>query len=161
MNRHKMAFAALNLTMISLLAALLFNLLTINPAYPRHAMDTDARRPLFKWAGMQGEFNISIDDDPDFSSPVMASINANEYLPQYDMDFGTYYWKVESGPFSSGTSMFTVVSNVIVSRNSSALKNEGNVPLVISSSGITGAIILKADETVKIGENENVKAEQA
>jgi hypothetical protein len=161
MDRNKITFAVMNVMMIGLLAVLLANLVTIQLVYPNHRLATSERKPVFRWIGMQSDFTLSLDDNKGFSSPATFEVDGNSYAFASELEFGTYYWKVESGPFSSGTGKFTVVSSVVVSRNESNLKNEGNVPLSVQAPSITGAFVLGVEESVDIGAGENVKAEQA
>ncbi|MCX6818170.1 MAG: hypothetical protein NTU57_04925 [Candidatus Aenigmarchaeota archaeon] len=161
MDRNKIAFGAMNVMVIGLLAVLLANLITIQLVYPNHKLTTADRTPVFMWIGMQSDFTLSLDDNKDFSSPVTAKVDGNSYAFPSELGIGTYYWKVESGPFSSGTGKFTVMSSVVVSRNESNLKNEGNVPLSVQAPSITGAFVLGVEESIDIGAEENVKAEQA
>lgn len=161
MDSNKITFAVMNVMVIGLLAVLLANLVTIQLVYPNHKLKTTDRTPVFRWIGMQSDFTLSLDDNKDFSSPATFEVDGNSYAFENDLEFGTYYWKVESGPFSSGTGKFTVVSSVVVSRNESSLKNEGNVPLSVQAPSITGAFVLDVEESVDIGAEENVKAEQA
>lgn len=161
MDKNKASFVILNLAVMAVLALLFINLLTIQLVYPNQRLKTTDRKPLFAWNGMQGDFVIFLDDNPKFASPVTAKVTGNSYTPGKELDFGTYYWRVESGPFSSGVGRFTVVSSVVLSRNEKEVKNEGNTPVFVHNPGITGAFVLGVNESIALGEEENVKAEQA
>ncbi len=161
MDRTKSTFVIANLAVISLLALLLASLLTIQLASPSEGLRTADRKPLLSWKGMQGEFVVSIDDDPGFASPATARVAGNSYAPSSELGFGTYYWKVESGAISSGVGTFTVASSVIVTRNESGVSNAGNAEILLSGPSFTGAFVLAVNESAEIGENENVMAEQA
>jgi hypothetical protein len=161
MDRAKITFATMNLMVIGLLAVLLVNLLTVQLVYPNNRLKTTDRKPVFRWIGIQSDFTLSLDDDPGFASPLTQEVASNSYALTSELEFGTYYWKVESGPFSSGVGRFTVISSVVVSRNESEIANEGNTPLLLGSPSITGAFVLGVNESVEIGEDANVKAEQA
>jgi hypothetical protein len=161
MDPGKMSFVAGSLVTIAILAVLLFNLLTIQLVSPGDRLKITDRTPVFEWSGMQAEYVILVDDNADFTSPISANVEGNSYRPDRGLDFGTYYWKVGSGPFSSGVGRFTVLSSVVVSRNESELKNEGNTEVILSGPSITGAFVLGVNESAQIGKDANVEAEQA
>jgi len=161
MNRAKMSFAAMDLLVIGLLAVLLINLITVPLVSPQHKTYTTERRPEFAWGGMQGEYVLFIDDDQKFKTPVTAEVSGNSYIPAKGLDFGTYYWKVQSGLVSSEVRRLTIGSSVILSRSGNGVKNDGNAELSIHAPSITGAFVLGINESVEIGERENVTAEQA
>lgn len=52
-------------------------------------------------------------------------------------------------------------SVVALARDSSQLANAGNVELMVSGDGMTGMALLGVNESISIGKEENVKAEQA
>jgi hypothetical protein len=148
-----------DLIVIGILSLLLFNLISIPLFSPDGGAYTTDRKPEFSWGGMQGEYVILLADNPKFASPVTENVSGNSYKMTDDLDFGTYYWKVESGPFSSGVGKFTVGSLVMLSRSENSIKNEGNADLKIG--GITGFFILGVNKSVEIKGEENVRAEQA
>jgi hypothetical protein len=162
MNQNKILVAALDLVVIGILSFLLLNLITIPLISPGQKAYTTERRPLFSWGGMQGEYVLYLDDNPAFTTPMTAKVESNSYSFDEDLAFGTYYWKIETGPLSSGPGKFTVGSSVILSRSENGIKNEGNTELKLSGiSGATGFFILGINEYVAIEGHENVKAEQA
>jgi hypothetical protein len=56
---------------------------------------------------------------------------------------------------------FDLVSTVALSRlGPGMIRNSGNAELLVHSSGLTGAATLAVNQTLIIGEKENVKAEQ-
>ena len=160
-DKNKIAFVIPYMAEIAVLSLLLVNLLTIQLVYPDQRLKTADRNPLLSWNGMQGDFVVFLDDNPEFASPATANVAGNSYKWGKELDFGTYYWKVESGPFSSSVGKFAVVSSVVLSRSENEVKNEGNTEAVITAPSITGAFMLGVNESVEIGEKENVKAEQA
>jgi hypothetical protein len=157
--RMKIMVICSDLTAIGILALLLFNLITIPLLSPDNSSYTTDRRPEFSWGGIQGEYVILLDDSPDFAAPLTAVVKGNSYKVAQDLDFGTYYWKVESGPISSGIGKLTIGSSVMLSRSQQAVKNEGNVELKVGR--MTGFFILGVNESAKIDGDENVRAEQA
>lgn len=144
---------------IGVLSYVFFSLVTIPLVSPAHGGCTDERRPEFAWGGMQGDFVLLLDQDPDFGSPVMEEVAGNSYRPGEELEFGKYYWKVRSGPISSGVGEFTLDSSVVVSREDKSVRNEGNVELVVHS--MTGAFLLGVGESLEISEDEDVVAEQS
>lgn len=161
MNKNKILIGAMDLAVIGILTFVFINLVTIPLVSPENMAYTNDRRPALSWGGMQGEYVLYLDDDPQFRTPLEAKVGGNSYAPGSDLDFGTYYWKVESGPFSSGTGMFTLGSSVVLSRDEETVRNEGNADLKLSGLGrMTGFFILGVNETLEIGRNENVVAEQ-
>jgi len=160
MKKEKIIFACPVLLTLFLLVFLFINLVSISLLSPHENESLTERRPLFRWMGLQNEYIFYLDENPHFTSPLKLNVRGNVYSPNSELDFGEYYWKVESPPFSSPTQKFTIVSSVIVSRNNETLKNEGNTPLLVHTSRITGAFVLGVNESLKIGEEENVVAEQ-
>jgi hypothetical protein len=162
MEKLKIFVAALDLAAIGILSFIFINLITIPLVSPQNSAYTTERQPLFSWGGMQGEYVLYVDDTPAFKTPLATRVEGNAYAPGSELDFGTYYWKVQTGPFSSAVGSFTVGSSVILSRSGDAIKNEGNVELKLSGiGGVTGFFILGVNESAAIEGNENVRAEQA
>ena len=155
----KMVVMTANLLVIAVLMILLANLVTIRLVSPENGIRTTERMPEFEWGGMQGDFVILLDDDPDFGSPVKEEVSGNAYIPGEELEFGTYYWKVESGGMGSDVRKFTIDSSVVIGRDESEVRNEGNTKILLHS--ITGAMVLDVGSSVEVGEEEDVKAEQS
>jgi hypothetical protein len=147
-----------NVLVIGLLVYLLANIVTIPLVKPADGAYTTERRPEFVWGGLQRDFVVFLDDNPDFASAFTAKAAGNAFRFVNDLDFGTYYWKVQSGMFSSGVGKFTVSSKVSLSRREGEVRNTGNVGLVLSR--ITGSFVLGVDDSLEVEENEDVEAEQ-
>jgi len=143
--------------------AMLMNLFYIPIRAPMGDETTD-RKPVFSWGGLQGAVTFMLDEDPEFGSPVTKEVEGTAYTPESPLDFGTYYWKVVSPDgLSSPTGMVTVVSEVSVSRGDGWLKNTGNTPISLereTTGGLTGMVV-GINQTVGIGNDENVTARQA
>ena len=155
------AVIAANLIVIGLAIVSVVGMYSIQSLYPINGTVTDERRPAFEWTGAMTSYELLIDDNPDFTSPMTARVSGNSYRPEEDLDFGSYWWKVRSGDAESGVSRFALVSTVALSRlEKEAVRNSGNTPVLVQRSGITGAFVLAVNETLRIGEEENVKAEQ-
>lgn len=159
MDRAKMSFVILNLVVIVMLSFVFVNLVTIPLISPETGLYTTERKPEFNWGGMQGEFVIFLDEDPDFGTPVTEEVSGNSYRFGDVLDLGNYYWKVSSGLVTSEVRKLTIGSSVVLSREENEAKNEGNVNLLIHR--ITGAFLLDVNESIEIEEDEDVKAEQA
>jgi hypothetical protein len=147
-----------NLLVMGLLVYLLVNLTTIPLIGPEDGVYTTERRPEFVWAGMHEQYELLLDDDPDFGSPFLTKVSGNSLRFVNDLDFGTYYWKVNSGVFSSGVRKLTIGSSIVLARGDNEVKNEGNTDVFLHR--LTGSFLLGVDESLEVGEEENVKAEQ-
>ncbi|NIO20640.1 MAG: hypothetical protein GTN76_07850 [Candidatus Aenigmarchaeota archaeon] len=147
-----------NLLVIGLLVYLFVNIATIPLIEPADGVYTTERRPEFVWNGLHNEYDLFLDDDPGFTSPFSTKVSGNSFRFVNDLNFGTYYWKVNSGVFSSGVRKLTIGSSVSLSRAGDDVKNSGNVDLVLHR--LTGSFVLGVDESLEVGEEENVKAEQ-
>lgn len=154
-----MSIAVLNLLVIGMLSYVFINLVTIPLVSPENGLYTTDRNPEFAWSGIQGEYVIFLDDDPDFGTPVTKGVSGNSYVFGDALDLGTYYWKIESAGIASGVRKLTIGSSVTLSRKENEVKNEGNVDLLIHK--ITGAFLLDVNESLEVEEDEDVKAEQA
>ncbi|MEM5871722.1 MAG: hypothetical protein QW051_02505 [Candidatus Aenigmatarchaeota archaeon] len=160
MEKNEIVFAIPMLITLCILIMVFINIVSISIILPANNAVITERRPTFLWSGLQGEYIFYLDEDPFFKTPITAKVKGNNYTPEKDLDLGIYYWKVESKPFSSEVAKFNLVSSIILSRKENEIKNEGNTPLLIRSSGYTGAFVLGINETMKIGREENVFAEQ-
>ncbi len=161
MDRMKLSIAAAELAVIGLLTLLLVNLVTIPLVSPQHKLYTTDSMPELVWGGMQGDYVVLLDDNPKFSTPLTAEVSGNSYTFPQELAFGTYYWKVQAGPMSSEVRRFTLGSSVVLSREGDEVRNEGNTELLVHAPSITGAFMLGVNETVELGAEENVMAEQA
>lgn len=158
-DKERVGVSLANLAVIGMLSFLFLNLVTIPLVSPENGLHTTERRPELVWGGIQGEYVIFLDDDPGFGTPVTKEISGNSYRLGEDLGFGTYHWKVVSGLVASEIREFTVDSSVILARKEEAVRNEGNVDLLIH--GLTGAFVLGVNESLEIGEDEDVRGEQA
>jgi hypothetical protein len=127
-----------NMIVIGLAAVSVVSMYSVNSLYPLDGTLTDDRRPVFEWTGAMQSYELLIDDNPDFTSPMTARVSGNSYRPEEDLDFGSYWWKVRSGDAESGVSRFALVSTVALSRlEKEAVRNSGNTPVLVQRSGIT------------------------
>ncbi len=150
-----------NLLVIALAAASFMSLYSIQPMYPLNGMLTDERMPTFAWTGQMTGYELLIDDEPGFDSPMTYDVSGNSFALRRELPFGTYWWKVRSGDYESRPMRFELVSTVALSRmGPGAVRNTGNTGLIVHRSGITGAATLAVNQTLEIGVEENVKAEQ-
>ncbi len=158
MYKAKISIAVLNLLVIGVLSFVFINLVTIPLVSPENGLYTTERKPKFAWGGMQREFVIFLDDDPDFTTPLTREVTGNSYRFERNLDFGTYYWKVVSAGIVSEVRKLTIGSSVIIARKENEVKNEGNVVLLLHR--ITGSFLLGVNESLEIERNEDVNAEQ-
>ena len=157
-DKAKIGVMVANLLVIAVLIFVLVNLVTIRLVFPENGIRMTERRPELVWGGMQGNFILLFDENPDFESPAKEEISGNSFRPEEDLEFGTYYWKVESSGLSSDVRKFTIDSSVVIGRDESEVTNEGNTEILLHS--ITGAMVLDVGSSVEVGE-EDVKAEQS
>ena len=141
-----------------LLLYLILGFFAIPLISPADGLYTTNRKPEFVWGGMQGEFVLFLDDSPDFETPLVRKVSGNSYRFDKPLDFGTYYWKVESSGISSAVRKLTIGSSVVLSREKNIVRNEGNTEVLLHR--MTGAVVLGIGSSVEIEEEENVTAEQ-
>ena len=150
-----------NLAVVAIAASWYMNLSSLQVLFPLNNMVTEDRAPLFEWSGAAGSYELLIDDDQDFSSPMAFNVSGNRYRPSQELDFGTYWFKLKSEGAETMPRKFTVVSSVALSRQEmGTIRNSGNTALLVHMGGLTGAVTLAVNRTLEIGENEDVKAEQ-
>jgi len=162
MERRLSGLMMANLIVAGIALASFMSISNVQLLYPFNGMVTDDRTPEFQWSGWDREYELLIDDDADFGTPYTYDVKGRTFTPEGELDFGTYWWKVRSGDRESTLKQFTVVSTVALSRPEKAIiVNSGNTDLLVYGSGFTGAVTLGVNETLRIGEEENVKAEQS
>lgn len=150
-----------NMVVIGLAAMSYIGLTSIQLLYPLNNMATDDRTPTFEWSGYRDSYELLIDDDPAFSSPLTFHATGNIYSVENELEFGTYWWKVRSGEVESEPKRFSLLSTVALSRPvTGMIVNSGNTELLVHRGGLTGAFTLAVNQTLEIEERENVKAEQ-
>ena len=152
---------AANMAVIALAIVSWVSLGAVQPHYPYNGMVTDDRTPAFQWSGHRQAYELLIDDDPGFGSPLSYATFGNSHEVREEMAFGTYWWKVRSDSAESAPARFTIVSTVELSRmRPGMIRNSGNVPLLVHLGGLTGAATLAVNQTLEIEEGQDVKAEQ-
>lgn len=155
----KLSVIFANLLVVGLLVYLLTNITAIPLLEPADGAYTTERRPEFIWGGLYDQYEFFLDDDPNFGSPFISKVSGNSFRLVNDLDFGTYYWKVKSGIFSSSVRKLTIGSSVVLARSENKVKNEGNTEILLHR--VTGSFLLGVGESLEVGEEENVTAEQA
>ncbi len=161
MERRAFEIVMVNFTVIGLALAAFVALGSVQTLYPYNGLVTSDRTPAFEWSGWEDSYEILIDDDPSFSTPMTFDVSGRVFTPSSDMDFGSYWWKVKTEGSESESKTFSIVSKVEISRtNPTTVVNTGNTDLSIYSSAVTGAFTLGVNEELEIGEDDNVKAEQ-
>ena len=149
-NRMGLIMKTKNLIIINIAAAALFFLLTTVTTIEPYGKIFE-RKPVFKWTGMPSSYTIMIDDNPDFSTPIIEEVKKKEYTPKNNLELGDHYWKVK-GIRNSKVQKFTIVSKVSLKREEESLRNDGNTKLKLNTQLITGAAILDINQTMKIDE---------
>ena len=142
MKIKKEIIIALNLIIITLLLNQ-FNILLEHPKNNVHLIDKEIE---LKWNGDYENYTVYIDENKNFETPVIKKITGNSYIID-ELDFGTYYWKVEKNNISSQVWKFTVYSkvaiNMIEKENSVEIENVGNTDIDLEvRNPITGVVTL-------------------
>jgi hypothetical protein len=160
MMRERTGLMAANALIAAIAIASYLDMTAIHPMYPLNGAVIDERRPVFGWSGPSVGYEIFIDEDSAFATPMRFSTTSGAFVPDEDLDFGTYWWKVRSGSSESMPRAFTIVSTVALARPSGTrVVNAGNTALLLGR-GLTGAVTLGVGEDIEIEEEENVTAEQ-
>lgn len=153
----KKYFFITTITILLLISIFAINDLII-PLEPKNNQIITDTEPTFRWIGNADE--IYIDDNPDFTSPLIQKTNGNNHKIGSRLDFGDYYWKL-NGIKDSGIMHFTLDSLVSLeldqNSNDVNLVNTGTTDLDIEvkekskdSWVITGNIILEQDESLDL-----------
>ena len=146
---------------IGILIILLFTILisysnnNLIQLYPENNSILTDNQPTFKWVGKADK--LIIDDNDEFTSPVIENVEDNSYRINNKLNFIKYYWKL-SGNKNSSVWQFRIDSVVALElKNQSNLYNITNVGTtdldveVIeeerSLRKITGSFILRLNET--------------
>jgi hypothetical protein len=160
MEMHKKQWLIAANAAVFIAAAFILLSSTVQPLYPFGGVETDDRTPLFQWTGNAASYVLLIDEDPQFGSPMSFDTTGTSYeVPE--LDFGTYWWKVRAGASETAPKAFSVVSTVSLSRPArDTIVNTGNTALSVEGDVMTGAVTLAVNESIKTGEDENVRAEQ-
>jgi hypothetical protein len=153
--------AVANLVVAGLAITSFACMLCVQPLYPFDGISTGDRTPVFRWSGWEREYELMIDEDGSFASPLTFRVTGTTFEPEEELDFGTYWWKVRTKESESEARAFTVVSTVALSRpERGAVVNSGNTALLVHVSGLAGAVTLAVNESLETKEDDYVKAEQ-
>jgi len=149
-------------TTVIVLAFVAFGVLSsVQTISPYTGMIIDDRTPLFEWTGEDANYELIIDDDPSFSTPMTFDVKGNSFRIPDELEFGTYWWKLRTGDVESEAEAFTVVSKVEVSREEpSKVVNTGNAEILVHVNADGSVVVLGVNETLEVGEEDHVKAEQ-
>ena len=84
---------------------------------PENGVIVTDTTPIFQWVNQPEaiEYHLQIDDDPDFSSPVidMSGLTAI-YTPTFTLADGVYFWRVQSRGNIGNWSNWSVVWQVTI-----------------------------------------------
>jgi hypothetical protein len=157
-----------NLTLIILnliLIVLIINFYSIKLIEPLDNCKTINRNPILKWNGSQNNYEVYIDDNKEFTSPIIKEVIGTNYQLN-NLDFKRYYWKIK-GLFYSKINSFDVVSEVSLKRSREDIINTGNTQLNITVGekedsfwDVTGSFILDIGQSFKPKENSGIFAKQ-
>lgn len=142
MKIKKEIIIVLNLIVVTILLTH-FNILLEYPKNNEHLLDKDIE---LRWKGNYDEYKLYIDENKEFNSPIIKKVTGNSYFID-NLDFGTYYWKIETEKISSPTWKFTIDSNIAINmiekEDSIEIKNVGNTDLNLElRNPVTGLVVL-------------------
>lgn len=123
--------------------------------FPENNSIITDRQPTFKWIGKADK--LIIDDNDEFVSPTVESVEGNSHRINNKLNFTAYYWKL-LGSENSSVWQFRIDSVVALElENQSNLYNIANIGTTDldveiteedrSLSKITGSFILRLNET--------------
>lgn len=130
----------------------------IYPLEPEiHAKEREA---VLRWAAPYSSYTLYLDDNSEFTSPLVAHTSLKQHT--LSLEPGKYFWKVRSGMIRSTTKSFTLDSEVSITIAGKTLRNDGNVGLNASLSGVSGAVAAEIPYKgeLDIGENRSVMVKQ-
>jgi hypothetical protein len=159
--RSKTGIMLANVIVVGLAAVSFLSMVSIQALYPFSDMVTYDRTPYFEWSAWGDDYELLLDEDPQFRTPMSFEVSGTNYVLDDSLEFGAYWWKVRGAGAESEPRKFTVVSTVALSRpERSVITNAGNTDLLVYRSGLAGAVTLAVNGTLEVREEENVKAEQ-
>jgi len=148
-NKKRKKLKLIWITSIIILIATLFTIFSIL-LYPFQNMHTASRIIEFKFTGLAT--NVLIDDNPDFTSPI---VKTKPFI--LDLEPGTYYWKTN---FLSPVRIFTIDSEVTINllkkeNQTYTIQNKGNtiIDLIVRNIrdwAMTGKAIVGVNEELDI-----------
>jgi len=148
--KRKIAMSITIPIIFSLLSLLIIAFFIVNiPLEPRYGMHTTNTTLTFQWLGFASK--AFIDDNPEFSSPVIVEKNKTMVFKP-----GEYYWKTK---MLSPTNKFTIDSEVAISVESDAeknikkIRNVGNIELLLEifkNFVLTGQAVLNLNESFEV-----------
>lgn len=103
---------------------------------PDSYFTTTSITPEFVFSSNLDKYRIVIDDDADFSTPLVDEIILeNRFVPEFGLSFGKYYWKVigfkQDKAYQSKVSSFEVVSVVSTQVGLDTVRNTGNTKISV------------------------------
>lgn len=137
------------LFLMILVISLFFIQLPLSPL-----LNNDSNYTTFKWFSFKKVSTLYVDDNKDFSTPIIKEVYGNEY--KLNLEPGKYYWKLDHS-FPIG---FNINSKVSVKQLNNILTNDGNAKIKVSNK-LTTFAILNPGESEKIEGVKNVTVEQA
>lgn len=86
---------------------------------PTEGFITDDKTPTFTWLEVASahEYKFQLDNNPDFTSPVIDNINHSSYLFHEvvsPLDEGTYYWRVAAVDDGSEVGYFSQPRSIVI-----------------------------------------------
>lgn len=146
---------------------IILNLNKVVLEYPDNYLKTTDVKPEFLFSSNLEAYRIVVDDDADFSSPVVNEvITQKKFTPELGLSFGRYYWKVigfkGDKAYSSKVSSFEVVSLVSTSVTYQTIRNTGNTKISVKETlskeggySVVGFSVLEVGGFVKRNETQS------
>lgn len=149
----KIAIIGINVVVIVVVVTMM-----IYPLKPE--INLREREVMLKWYGLYREYTIYVDDNREFTSPIIIKTERKNY--PIELEPGTYFWKIKAGKISSFVKKLEIDSSVSIKVRNNSLENDGNVDLNVSLEGITGAVVaeLPYKGRIKIEDNYNITAKE-
>ena len=121
--------------------AFIFRNYTPIPLEPKENATIYDLKTKFSWTGKA--ISLWIDDNPEFTSPILATVQGNSYTPKESLETKQYYWKLGKES-QARTFLIQGRGSIEVEHTDRGilLKNNGNVDLAVSSDEITGAVVV-------------------
>lgn len=149
----KIAIIGINVVVIVVVVTMM-----IYPLKPE--INLREREVMLKWYGLYREYTIYVDDNREFTSPIIIKTERKNY--PIELEPGVYFWKIKAGKISSFVKKLEIDSSVSIKVRNNSLENDGNVDLNVSLEGITGAVVaeLPYKGRIKVEGNYNITAKE-
>ncbi len=108
----------------------------------------------FRWLSLKKQNILYIDDNKDFSTPIIRKVFSNKY--SINIEPGEWYWKLDNNIIRK----LNINSKVSVKVNFTNITNDGNVKEILSDK-LTTFAILNPKQSIEIKGEKNVSVQEA